>query len=201
MYDRQQQAKHWKNFCHVYWNRPQIIRWWSATFFKKETKKPFFFEKWVWKHKFVSEFDIDAKDTFRIHNRVFALQSIEILCPFLYFSIGNSYREPSYLLIYKRTKFYQKCTIQGDPLATLMRGIATIPVVEFLDGCFTIYNWYADNGHAVSSRKPERIFLTPWRSMVLLSDTTIPNSIYLPKTSLWKSTEDSCLWQNRNSWR
>ena len=58
----------------------------------------------------------DEKNAFTSLNSDLALRNIKKLCPFLYHSICNSYREPSNLFINKQTIFSHAVTTQGDPL-------------------------------------------------------------------------------------
>ena len=94
---------------------------------------------------------MDAKNALNSLNRDLALRNIEKLCPSLYHSISNWYREPSNLFINKQTIFSQEGTTQGEPLAMSMYGIAIIHSIELLDDCFTVQKRYADNVNAVGS--------------------------------------------------
>ena len=59
---------------------------------------------------------IDVKNAFNSLNRDHAIRSGEKLCPCLYHSICNSYREPSNLLINKQTKSLRKVQSKANPL-------------------------------------------------------------------------------------
>ena len=55
------------------------------------------------------------------------------------------------MFINKQTLFSQEGTAHGDPIAISMYGIAINPLIAFLDDCFTVQKWYANDGNAVGS--------------------------------------------------
>ena len=62
--------------------------------------------------------------------------------------MNNSYQPPSKLLVEKDIILSQDGTTQGDPLATAMYGIATLPLISCIATGSMIQNWYADDGSA-----------------------------------------------------
>ena len=100
---------------------------------------------------------VDATNAFNTLNRQVALLNIRRLCPPIATILINSYRCPSDLLVDGDIILSQEGTLQGDPLAMPMYGLATIPIIRKLDGiCEQI--WYADDSAAIGSV----VQLHPW---------------------------------------
>ena len=92
---------------------------------------------------------VDATNAFNALNRQVALHNIRHLCPIATILI-NSYRSHSQIFVNGDVILSQEGTIQGDPLAMPMYGLATIPLIRKLDGlCKQI--WYADNSAAIGT--------------------------------------------------
>ena len=95
---------------------------------------------------------VDATNAFNALNCQVALHNIRHLCPPIATILINSYRSPNELFVNGDIILSQEGTIQGDPLAMPMYGLATIPLIRRLDGlCKQI--WYADNSAAIGTVK------------------------------------------------
>ena len=81
-------------------------------------------------------------------NRQVALHNIRRLCPPIATILINSYRCPTELFVDGDIILSQEGTIQGDPLAMAMYGLATLPLIRRLDGLCTQV-WYADDSAAI----------------------------------------------------
>ena len=93
---------------------------------------------------------VDATNAFNCINRQAALQNIRRLCPTIATILINSYRSNIDLFMDGEVIPSQEGTTQGDPLAMVMYGLATIPLIRKLDGtCKQI--WYADDSAACGS--------------------------------------------------
>ena len=90
---------------------------------------------------------VDATNAFNALNCQVALHNIS---PPIATILINSYRSPNELFVNGDIILSQEGTIQGDPLAMPMYGLATIPLIRRLDGlCKQI--WYADNSAAIGT--------------------------------------------------
>ena len=100
---------------------------------------------------------VDATNAFNALNRRTALLNIHKLCPSLAITLTNTYRHPVDLYIQGETIFSCEGTTQGDPLASAMYALATIPLIRQLKG-LTKQMWFADN----ASSTGKLIHLSTW---------------------------------------
>ena len=93
---------------------------------------------------------VDAKNAFNSLNRLSALHNIRRLCPSLATVLINSYRTPTQLFVDGDVLHSCEGTTQGDPLASPMYALATIPLIKKLHGYFGDVSqvWYADDASA-----------------------------------------------------
>ena len=91
---------------------------------------------------------IDASNAFNNLNRRVALFNIQYTCPAIAKALINCYRGSSSLFIEGRTLLSNEGTTQGDPLAMVMFGLATVPMIERLKSANTVQCWFADDGAA-----------------------------------------------------
>ena len=94
---------------------------------------------------------IDARKAFNSLSRDLALKNIRKICPSIYTAIRNSYKTPSDLFIDKRVINSLERTIQGDPIAIAMYGVATLPLINMLEDQNLTHKWYADDGNVAGS--------------------------------------------------
>ena len=81
---------------------------------------------------------------------VVALHNIRRLCPPIATILVNSYRAPTELFVDCDVILLQEGTTQGDPLAMAMYSLATIPLIQKLNGpCKQV--WYANDSAAFVS--------------------------------------------------
>ena len=92
-------------------------------------------------------------------NREMSLKNISKLCHSIYAAIRNSYKTPSAFSTDKRVIKSQEGTIQGDPLAMLLYGVATLPLIDILEDQDSPHKWYADEGNVNGSLELLRIVL------------------------------------------
>ena len=80
-------------------------------------------------------------------NRQTVLHNLQRLCPSLATARINSYRAPSELYVDGDVLLSQEGTTQGDPLATPMYALATIPLIRKLKTSVSDVDqvWYADD--------------------------------------------------------
>ena len=67
--------------------------------------------------------------------------------------------DPSAFSIDKRVIKSQEGTTQGDPLAMLLYGVATLPLIDILEYQNFPHKWYADEGNVADSLELLRIVL------------------------------------------
>ena len=105
-------------------------------------------------------------------------KNIRKLCHSIYAAIRNSYKTPSAFYIDKKVIKSQEGTTQGDPLAMLLYGVATLPLIDKLEDHDFPHKWYADEVmwpvvlscyelFQISSMNMA-VHLFTWRSMALL---------------------------------
>ena len=75
---------------------------------------------------------VDASNAFNSLNRQVALRNILHICPSIAPAIINSYCSDSYLFIEGEVMHSSEGSTQGDPLATAMYTIATLPLIHQL---------------------------------------------------------------------
>ena len=95
-----------------------------------------------------------ATNAFNALNCQVALHNIRHLCPSISTILINSYRSPINLFVDGDVILSQdpEGTTQGDPLAMLLYGLATIPLIRRLNGlCKQV--WYADDSAATGTIK------------------------------------------------
>ena len=90
---------------------------------------------------------VDAANAFNALNCKVTLHNIRRLCPSIATILINLYCSPIELFIDGDVILSQEGTIQGDPLAMAMYGLATIPLIRRLEGLCTQV-WYADDSMA-----------------------------------------------------
>ena len=90
---------------------------------------------------------VDASNAFNFLNREAALHNIHVICPTIAPMLTNTYRNPARLFIGGKNITSQVGTTQGDPLATAMYTLATLPLIHRLGGEVT-QSWYADDASA-----------------------------------------------------
>ena len=86
----------------------------------------------------------DASNAFNSLNRQVALHNIQRICPSLSTIFINTYRAPTELFVDGDTILSQEGTTQGDPLAMPTYALATIPLIQKLEGNHRQV-WYADD--------------------------------------------------------
>ena len=91
---------------------------------------------------------IDASNAFNNLNRRVALYNIQYTCPAIAKSLINCYRKSSCLFVGGKMLLSNEGTTQGDPLAMVMFGLATVPMIERLKSPNTVQCWFADDGAA-----------------------------------------------------
>ena len=94
---------------------------------------------------------IDATNAFNNLNRATALENIRRICPSIYCALNNSYQTPSNLYVDKQTLLSQEGCTQGDPLARLMYGIASRPLIDRMNMESVSQKWHADDGTAAGT--------------------------------------------------
>ena len=93
---------------------------------------------------------VDATNAFNSLNHQTALQNIRRLCPPIATILVNTYKLPTELFVDNDVILSQEGTTQGNPLAMAMYGLATIPLIQKLNGpCKQV--WYADDSAAFGS--------------------------------------------------
>ena len=94
---------------------------------------------------------VDASNAFNSLNQQAALHNIQKLCPAIATILINIYHDSAQLFVDGCTLFSQEGTTQGDPLATPMHAIATLPPIHRLNDpdSSTSQLWYADNATAM----------------------------------------------------
>ncbi len=95
---------------------------------------------------------VDATNAFNALNRQLALHNIRRLCPAIATILINTYRNPTDLFAGGDILLSREGTTQGDPLAMPMYGLATMPIINNLDGMCTQI-WYADDSAAIGTVK------------------------------------------------
>ena len=93
-------------------------------------------------------FLVDATDVFNDLNHFVALYNIQYLCPATAKVLINCYRMSSSLFFGGKVIQSREGTIQGDPLAMALFGLATLPVIEQLKNAHTTQCWFADDAAA-----------------------------------------------------
>ena len=118
---------------------------------------------------------MDASNAFNSLNRQVALQNIRRTCPPIATALINTYREPTELFVDGNTLQSQQGTTQSDPLAMVMYGLATLPLIKKLEGhCKQV--WSADNSAVMGQVKE----LTTWWEILR---TEGPKFGYFPNPS------------------
>ena len=92
-------------------------------------------------------------------NREMSFKNIRKLCHSIYAALRNSYKTPSAFSIDKRVIKSQEGTTQGDPLAMLLYGVATLPLIAILEDHDFLHKWYADESNVAGSLELLRIVL------------------------------------------
>ena len=129
---------------------------------------------------------VDDSNAFNSLNCLSALHNIRQLCPSLATALINSYRAPTEVFVDGDVLYSSEGTTQGDPLATLMYALATIPLVEKLHCHLGDVSqvWYADDASAVG--KIDR--LQEWWSQLISQG---PKFSYFPNaTKTWLVTKE-----------
>ena len=88
---------------------------------------------------------VDAVNAFNNLNRKVALLNIEQSCPAIAKALTNCYRNDSILFVGGEVLHSQEGTTQGDPLAMVMFGLATAPLIEKISTDHTTQIWFADD--------------------------------------------------------
>ena len=88
---------------------------------------------------------VDASNAFNNLNRKVALYNIQYLCPAIAKMLINCYRSGSSLFVGGTVLWSREGTTQGDPLAMIMFGLATVPLIERLKSTGTVQCWFADD--------------------------------------------------------
>ena len=95
---------------------------------------------------------VDASNAFNSLNREAALHNIQFSCPTLATALINIYREPTELFVDGLSLLSQEGTTQGDPFAMPFYALATIMLIQRLDGAEDLKQvWYADYASATGS--------------------------------------------------
>ena len=128
----------------------------------------------------------DASNAFNSLNRQVALHNIQRICPPLSTILTNTYRAPTELFVDGDTILSQEGTTQGDPLAMPMYALATIPLIQKLEGNHRQV-WYADDAAAVG----KILDLRDWWERL---STIGPSYGYFPNASkTWLVTKEGLL--------
>ena len=93
---------------------------------------------------------VDASNAFNNLNRQVALFNIRYICPAIATVLINCYRDPVSLFVGGTTLLSKEGTTQGDPLAMMMFGLATLPLINATKLPDTIQCWFADDAAAGS---------------------------------------------------
>ena len=93
---------------------------------------------------------VDAKNAFNSLNYLSALHNICQQCPSLATVLINSYRTPTQVFVDGDVLYSCEGTTQGDPFASPMYTLATIPLIKKLHHCLgdVCQLWYADDASA-----------------------------------------------------
>ena len=125
----------------------------------------------------------DASNAFNSLNRQVALHNIQRICPSLSTILTSTYRVPTELFVDGDTILSQEGTTQGDPLAMPMYALATIPLIQKLEGNHRQV-WYADDAAAVG----KILDLRDWWELL---STIGPSFGYFPNASkTWLVTKE-----------
>ena len=92
-------------------------------------------------------------------NREMSSKNIRKLCHSIYAGIRNSYKTPSAFSIDKRVIMSQEGTIQCNPIAMLLYGVATLPLIDVLEDHDFTHIWCADEGNVAGSLELLRVVL------------------------------------------
>ena len=93
---------------------------------------------------------VDASNAFNSLNRGLALRNILHLCPSFGRLLINTYRLNNHLFIDGECIGSKEGTTQGDPLAMSMYAVASVPLIDELDGVASVSQfWYADDASAL----------------------------------------------------
>ena len=87
---------------------------------------------------------VDASNAFNNLNRHVALVNIQYLCPAVSKILINCYRGSANLYVGGTTLHSREGTTQGDSLAMIMFGLATVPLIHAIKTADTIQCWFAD---------------------------------------------------------
>ena len=93
---------------------------------------------------------VDASNAFNSLNCIVAHHNIRCICPALTTFLINTYRSTSVLYIMGDTLVSEEGITQGDPIATHMYALATLPFIDHLPKILTQV-WYADDACACGS--------------------------------------------------
>ena len=101
---------------------------------------------------------MDASNAFNNLNRRVALYNIQYVCPAVAKILINCYRNPACLFVGSTVLLSREGTTQGDPLAMMMFGLATLPLIKAVKTLDTVQCWFADDAGAGGSLKRLRIW-------------------------------------------
>ena len=99
---------------------------------------------------------VDATNAFNNLNRRVALINIQYLCPSVAVVLINCYRAHTLLYTGGDVLLSQEGTTQGDPLAMVMFGLATLPLIRAVTTINSTQAWYADDAGAGGKLRPIR---------------------------------------------
>lgn len=88
---------------------------------------------------------VDASNAFNNLNRQVALYNIQFTCPAMAKILINCYRKSSSLFVGGKVLLSREGTTQGDPLAMVMFGLATVPLIQRVRTANTVQCWFADD--------------------------------------------------------
>ena len=93
---------------------------------------------------------VDASNAFNSLNRGLALRNVLHLCPSLGRLLINTYRFDNSLFIDGECIGSREGTTQGDPLAMCVYAVATVPLIDELEGVASVSQyWFADDASAL----------------------------------------------------
>lgn len=93
---------------------------------------------------------VDAKNAFNAVNRIIALWYARMYWPSCARFLFNTYKGQAELVLQGNGSnlFSMEGVTQGDPLAMLLYGISTLPLIDILRGVGVRQCWYADDSSA-----------------------------------------------------
>ena len=91
---------------------------------------------------------VDAVNAYNNLNRQVALLNIHSTCPAMARILTNCYRSNSMLFVQGETILSCEGTTQGDPLATAMFALASVPLIKKIETDGARQGWFADDASA-----------------------------------------------------